>query len=181
MNLNKIVAIMLMSTAVMMSYGANKPAFKIDRIEPEFWYAGMKETQLQLMVYGPQIAEAGFILGSYEGVTLQKVVKLDSPNYLLVYLDVDHNAQPGTLQFVFSNKKGKKTAVNYELKRREKVGSDRYGFDSKDVLYMLMPDRFASGKNLTEPLPTVKIMFLPETVVLEIEPPEISIVSRFSS
>lgn len=153
MNLNKIVAIMLMSTAVMMSYGANKPAFKIDRIEPEFWYAGMKETQLQLMVYGPQIAEAGFILGSYEGVTLQKVVKLDSPNYLLVYLDVDHNAQPGTLQFVFSNKKGKKTAVNYELKRREKVGSDRYGFDSKDVLYMLMPDRFASGKNLTEPLP----------------------------
>lgn len=64
MNLNKIVAIMLMSTAVMMSYGANKPAFKIDRIEPEFWYAGMKETQLQLMVYGPQIAEAGFILGS---------------------------------------------------------------------------------------------------------------------
>ena len=118
MNLNKIVAIMLMSTAV-----------------------GMKETQLQLMVYGPQIAEAGFILGSYEGVTLQKVVKLDSPNYLLVYLDVDHNAQPGTLQFVFSNKKGKKTAVNYELKRREKVGSDRYGFDSKDVLYMLMPDR----------------------------------------
>ncbi|MBO4642119.1 MAG: glycoside hydrolase family 13 protein [Bacteroidaceae bacterium] len=156
MKLNKIIVVMLMSIASQMSFGATKSVFKIEKIEPEFWYTGMKETQLQLMVYGPQIAEEGFILGSYEGVTLQKVIKLDSPNYMLIYLNVDHNAQPGTMQFIFTNKKGKKTSVNYELKKREKDGSDRYGFDANDVLYMLMPDRFSCGKNLTEPLPDLQ-------------------------
>ncbi len=128
-----------------------KPAIQIDRVEPEFWYAGMKQTELQLMVYGPRIAEADVALGDYSGVSLKEVVRLDSPNYLLVYLNVERSAVPGTLQITFSKGK-KKQLLNYELKGREKAPESHTGFDAHDVLYMLMPDRFASGRNVTAPI-----------------------------
>ena len=125
---------------------------QIDRIEPEFWYAGMKQAQLQLMVYGPGIGQAEVALGEYAGVSLEEVVRLESENYLLVYLRVDPAAQPGTLHLTFA-RQGKRQAIPYELRRRDKAGAERVGFDSGDVLYMLMPDRFASGRNQSEPLP----------------------------
>ena len=128
---------------------------QIDRIEPEFWYAGMKQTALQLMVYGAGIGEAGVSLADYAGVALKEVVPLESPNYLLVYLEVSPSAQPGTLQLTFT-RQGKHQKMPYELRRRDKPGTERVGFDASDVLYMLMPDRFASGRNLTEPLPDMK-------------------------
>ena len=132
-----------------------KGGLQIDRIEPEFWYAGMKQTELQLMVYGPAIGQAEVALGDYAGVSLREVVRLESENYLLVYLHVEPAAQPGTLQLTFA-RQGKRLVVPYELRRRERAGTERVGFDASDVLYMLMPDRFASGRNLTEPLPGLK-------------------------
>lgn len=117
----------------------------VERIEPEYWFAGMKQTELQLMVYGEDIAKADVALADYKGVALRSVVKLDSPNYLLVYLNVDEEAQPGTLQLTFAKGKKKQT-VGYELRTRRMEGSARQGFDASDVLYMLMPDRFANGK-----------------------------------
>ena len=117
----------------------------VERIEPEYWFAGMKQTELQLMVYGEGLAKADVTLGDYDGVALRSVVRLDSPNYLLVYLNVDEDALPGTLQLTFAKGK-KKQVVDYELRARRMDGNARQGFDASDVLYMLMPDRFANGK-----------------------------------
>ena len=117
----------------------------VERIEPEYWFAGMKQTELQLMVYGDGIAKADVALADYDGVALRSVVRLDSPNYLLVYLNVDEDALPGTLQLTFAKGK-KKQVVDYELRARRMAGNARQGFDASDVLYMLMPDRFANGK-----------------------------------
>lgn len=154
MKLKKILpAILLSASALSPSFASAKSAIQVNRIEPAFWFSGMKETQLQLMIYGPQIRDVGFVLGDYPGVTLQKVIQLESPNYLLVYLNVSQDAQPGVMKFTFTNQKGKKTMVDYELKAREKAGSERLGFDASDVLYMLMPDRFAQGRDIQHPLP----------------------------
>lgn len=127
------------------------PGVQVDRIEPEFWYTGMKQTELQIMVYGPQIGDAQVALSDYAGVALKEVVRLDSKNYLLVYLDVNRSAQAGTFQLTFTQGK-KKKVVNYELRNREKAPEARTSFDAHDVLYMLMPDRFASGKGQTTPI-----------------------------
>ena len=54
------------------------------------------------------------------------------------------DAQPGTMLLQFQQGKQKKK-VSYELKAREMAGADRQGFTNADVLYMLMPDRFANG------------------------------------
>ena len=122
---------------------------KIDRIEPTDWYVGMKNPSLQLMVYGQGIRNTESVTTDYPGVTIDSLVRLDSPNYLLVYLNIK-DAQPGTmaLQFNVKNEKRKvKTErIPYQLKAREKSGAERYGFTNADVLYMLMPDRFAQGQ-----------------------------------
>jgi len=117
-------------------------AVNIDRIEPTHWYVGMHNPSLQLMVYGQGIRDAQ-VTTTAAGVAIDSIVRLDSPDYLLVYLNTG-GAQPGdiTLQF----KQGRSTKrVNYTLKRRDKAGDQRQGFTCADVLYMLMPDRFADG------------------------------------
>ena len=116
----------------------------IDRIEPANWFVGMKNPQVQLMVYGKDIATVSEVTTDYPGVHIDSLVKLDSPNYLLVYMNVK-DAQPGTmtLQFKVQSSKFK---VDYQLKQREMKGDERRGFDIGDVLYLLMPDRFASGR-----------------------------------
>ena len=117
-------------------------ANKIDRIEPTDWFVGMKNPQVQLMVYGKDIRTAD-VTTDYPGVRIDSLVRLDSPNYLLVYMNVK-DAQPGTMNLRF-NGKGVKQTVKYALKARKMRGEDHKGFTNADVLYMLMPDRFASS------------------------------------
>ena len=119
-------------------------AVMIDRIEPTNWFVGMKNPSLQLMVYGKDIRSAE-VTTDYAGVTIDSLVRLDSPDYLLVYLNL-RGAQPGNMTLNF--KVGKKTQkVSYPLLQREMSGEQRTGFSNADVLYMLMPDRFASGRD----------------------------------
>jgi len=111
-------------------------------VEPAFWWSGMKNPELQLMVYGENIASFRPSV-SYPGVKLKSSVALESPNYLLVYLDVE-NAQPGSFDITFTKDK-KQIKMPYELKARKKDACKIKGFDSSDVLYLIMPDRFANG------------------------------------
>lgn len=132
----KTLALSLLAT-----FAANA-AVNIDRVEPTNWYAGMKNPSLQLMVYGKGIKQAN-VSTDYVGVKVDSVVRLDSPDYLLVYLNLQ-GVQPGTMKLNFEQG-GKKKQVNYEIKRRDMPGEARQGFTNADVLYMLMPDRFADG------------------------------------
>lgn len=125
-----------------MSMISASAAVKIDRIDPTDWYVGMKDATLQLMVYGPNIREAN-VTTDYPGVAIDSLIRLDSPNYLLVYLNMK-DAQAGEMTLNFKVGKQQKK-VKYLLKNREMAGERRMGFTNADVLYMLMPDRFANG------------------------------------
>ncbi len=137
----------------------------IDRIDPTDWYAGMKNPNLQLMVYGKGIRDVDRVTIDYPGVVIDSLVRLDSPNYLLVYLNTA-GAQPGTMTIVFQNDKKKSLSkgqkawkqqeVSYQLKAREMGGEERRGFTNADVLYMLMPDRFAQGANHPTQIPGMR-------------------------
>ena len=140
--MKKILTALLLGTTLTMN-----AAVKIDRIEPTNWYVGMKDASLQLMVYGKDIKNAE-VTTDYPGVKIDSLVRLDSPNYLLVYMNIA-DAQPGTMSLQFQQGKQKKK-VSYELKAREMAGADRQGFTNADVLYMLMPDRFASGSTAND-------------------------------
>ena len=126
--------------ALMLSFSSH--ATTINKIDPPYWYAGLQHHELQLMVYGQDI---GFsqVSTDYPGVFITKTVTLESRNYLIVYLDIK-DAKPGKMQLTFTKDK-QQLKQEYELKARSKKGEEHVGFDSSDVLYLLMPDRFANG------------------------------------
>ena len=137
--MNKLFSILYLLLLSAMTMNAAK--LRVDRIDPTDWYVGLKNPQVQLMVYGKGIASVKNVTTDYPGARVDSVVRLDSPNYLLVYMNLK-DAQPGTMTLCFD-----KTKVSYQLKARAMAGTERKGFDISDVLYLLMPDRFASGRS----------------------------------
>ena len=123
---------------------------KVTRIDPTDWYVGLKNPTLQLMVYGQNVRDAEVSV-DYPNVRIDSIARLDSPNYLLIYLDLN-GAQPGEMTLKIGKQK-----VKYLLKQREMSGDKRMGFTNADVLYMLMPDRFASSGKYTEPKAAKKL------------------------
>ena len=123
---------------------------KVTRIDPTDWYVGLKNPMLQLMVYGPNVRDAEVSL-DYPNVQIDSIARLDSPNYLLIYLNLK-GAKAGEMTLKIGKQK-----VKYLLKEREMSGDKRMGFTNADVLYMLMPDRFASSGKYTEPKAAKKL------------------------
>ena len=74
------------SLMLLMGTMSMNAAVSVDRIEPTDWYVGMKDASLQLMVYGKDVRNADVEI-DYPGVRVDSVAKLESPNYLLVYLN----------------------------------------------------------------------------------------------
>ncbi|MDE6299503.1 MAG: glycoside hydrolase family 13 protein, partial [Muribaculaceae bacterium] len=140
--MKKILSISLgLLTGLSSALGAKGP--EVTNIEPPYWWTGMKNDTLQIMLTGPGIARANASI-DYKGVRMAEQISLDSPNYKLLYLVIGKDALPGTMEIILSEGK-KKSKIPYELKRRDKGMPDHGGFDARDVLYLLMPDRFAKG------------------------------------
>jgi glycosidase len=137
--MRKLLLVTAMLMASVMTMNAAKQKVTVDRVDPTDWFVGMKNPSLQLMIYGKNIASVTDVTTDYPGVTVDSIVRLESPNYLLVYLNL-RDAQPGTMTLKLD-----KLKVNYQLKQREMSGDRRMGFTNADVLYMLMPDRFAQS------------------------------------
>ena len=113
------------------------------RIDPTYWFVGMKNPKLQLLVNAPGIAADQVTLASYPGVTLDGFQKLESSNYLIVNLTVSSQAQPGKLQLKFAGPKP--FTYSYELRPRNADPARTQGLTQADFIYMLMPDRFSNG------------------------------------
>ena len=122
--------------------GQNARAMEIKKVAPSFWWAGMKNPELQILLYGEDLALSDVSV-SGEGIYLKETVRQDNPNYLLLYLDLSE-AKAQTFQILLKHGK-KKLQIPYELKSRVRRGEDVKGFTSEDVLYLIMPDRFANG------------------------------------
>ena len=138
----KRVILLIMAVFSLFGWHSAARAANIEKVAPTFWWAGMKNPELQILLYGKDIASSEVSLTSRD-VVLKEVVKQANPNYLLLYVDLSE-AAPQTFDIVL--KKGKKTTtVPYELKQRIRKGEDIQGFTAADVLYLIMPDRFANG------------------------------------
>lgn len=127
----------------------------LERVEPAFWWKGMKNPELQLLVYGKDIANQEITLS--DGIQIRDIQKVENPNYVFITLNTD---EIKTSKFSVTIKKGKKNLASYiyELKQREPNSANRESFTSKDVMYLIMPDRFANGdvKNDSTPELTEK-------------------------
>jgi glycosidase len=117
---------------------------KLERVEPMSWWVGMHNPKLQLLVHGSQIA-ANEVQLSYPGVTLVKVNKVENPNYLFLDLEIASDTKPGKFAINFLQKGKKNLTYSYELQSRDQTAGRIQGVTSKDLVYLLMPDRFSNG------------------------------------
>lgn len=116
----------------------------IARVEPPYWWVGFKNPGLQLLVQHPNITDATPEI-SYPGLTLKKINKADSPNYLFLDLEISESAKAGKFNINFKFENDNNLVQTYELKSREKTSEDYIGFNSSDVIYLMTPDRFANA------------------------------------
>jgi len=119
-------------------------ALNVDRVEPTFWWVGMKNPNVQLMVHGQEIAGAEISL-NYPGVKIQTISRQENPNYVFIDLVISPEAKAGTFPIQFRKSKKEVVSYNYELKNREPHSAIRKGFDGSDVIYLITPDRFVNG------------------------------------
>lgn len=117
---------------------------KLDHVEPMFWWVGMKNPKLQLMVHGKDISGYEVKL-NYPGVTLTGTHQVENANYLFLDLEIAADAKAGKFPITFLEKGKKKAEYSYELKTKENSAARIQGVTNKDFIYLLMPDRFSNG------------------------------------
>ena len=131
-------------TLIFTAFFAMGGTYQLERVEPPFWWTGMKHSEVQVMLYGENIAALTPEF-QYPGVELKRIAKTSNNNYLFMYLDISRQASPGKFEISLTKGEKEKASFTYELKKRRKGSALREGFNSSDAMYLLFPDRFANG------------------------------------
>ncbi|MDP6143783.1 MAG: glycoside hydrolase family 13 protein [Candidatus Marinimicrobia bacterium] len=130
--------------AVFISPIKSSETYHINHLEPPFWWVGMADNKLQLMVHGKNISDLEPEI-FHTGIEINQVHRLSNPNYLFIDLFLSEEAMPGEFDIIFNEEGQPKTKYNYTLLKREPDSDGRQGFSPADVIYLITPDRYANG------------------------------------
>lgn len=116
----------------------------VQRVEPANWWVGMRHDRVQLMVHGDGIATASARIDR-DGVRVLEVGRGDSPNYLYVTVHIAADAAPGEVPITFLRQGRVIATHSWRIEARAPGSAQRRGFDTRDAIYLVTPDRFANG------------------------------------
>lgn len=115
----------------------------INRIDPPNWWAGMKHNKIQLMVYGNNLNDISARFDDAK-IKVEHVHKIKNASYAFVDIVIPNNLKPKDYQLILT--KGKeKSSFSFPILKREDATNRFKGFTQNDVIYLIMPDRFANG------------------------------------
>jgi len=140
---------------VLLSLGSSSGSYKIDHLEPPFWWAGMVDNRLQILVHGENISELIPEI-SFPGITVSQVNKIENPNYIFINLVLSKSIQPGEFDILFKRNRKIKARFRYKILDREPNSAERQGFSAKDVIYLITPDRYANGNPINDSISKLK-------------------------
>ncbi len=139
----KKIILSLFALCAMISLSAQR----IDRVEPLCWWTGMK-MPLTLLIQGDNLADAQVSVLE-PGLSVKGQHNAQSANYLFVDMKVE---KPG--QYTIQIQKGKKKLkYKYLIHERNQALLNRKSYNTSDVIYLLMPDRFANGDSSNDNMP----------------------------
>jgi glycosidase len=128
-------------------------------IYPSNWWVGMQWNNVQLMVHQQDIGLCDSItLLSYDGVKLNKVHRVEGKNYLYLDISIAPETKPGKLVFVPVTASKNNKPLYFELKERRAGNGILYaqGVNTKDFIYLIMPDRFSNGDESNDRIPGMR-------------------------
>ena len=134
----------LVIVSLIFGFSASATSSKNIRVEPSFWWVGMQNPSLQLMVHAEGVSTTDVVF-SYPGIKLKKTSKVDNPNYLFLDLEIKKKTKPGSFIIDFQQNGKSVYKYLYSLYERETGSATRAGFNTSDVIYLITPDRFANG------------------------------------
>jgi glycosidase len=115
----------------------------IKKVEPPNWWIGMNQDSIQVMLSGSGLTGLK-IECNQAGLRIFNIKSDFNDNYAFLNLKVDKNLAPGEYALKCSNKYGK-VIIKYPLKERSITAGRFQGFDSRDIIYLITPDRFVNG------------------------------------
>ena len=127
----------------------------VTHVDPPHWWVGMKDSRLQLLLHGPDIGKLDARV-EHDEVRLSRIQRGDSPNYLFLDLYISPDAQPGPVRIDFVGDTRVLGGFDYLLKPRAPDSAQREGFGPKDLIYLLVPDRFANGDPSNDVVPGLR-------------------------
>lgn len=137
--------ILFILTVVLLQSSTSYGQQPINRVEPPNWWIGMQYNEVELMVYGQDIASYSVSLDTYEGVTLKQIKQVPNKNYLFIDLKIDERALPGNLTLRFTKNETEPVIHSYPLLKRDPESKNVAGFNTSDAIYLITPDRFVNG------------------------------------
>lgn len=150
-----LLCAMLMPAPASAQKGSPIPASTVIRIDPPDWWTDMKDNKLQLCIYSSNVSQYN-ITTDYPGFRITKINKVENPNYLFIDVVLDQAIiKPGkvSLEFINGDKSFKKP---YLLRAKDKSPGRIQGYDSRDLVYLIMPDRFANGNTANDKVRDMK-------------------------
>jgi len=115
---------------------------KITKVEPPNWWTGF-QPGVMVLLYGENLADSDISV-SYPGVSITKVRVQPDGKHAFVWLNFSPATHPGELPIQVRTASGESSASLRLLPRAPQRGRFQ-GITRDDVIYLIMPDRFADG------------------------------------
>jgi len=121
---------------------AQTAAPQITKLEPPNWWIDFVP-ELQLLITGENL-EGATVTCSSPGVSIARSKVTDGGHYVFAWLNIAPDARPGTAALQVRTAAGS-ASVNFPIEERPSSAGKFQGFSQDDVIYLIMPDRFADG------------------------------------
>lgn len=120
---------------------------KITKVEPPSWWIGLPNPMI--MFTGENLEHAR-VSTSRPGIRIRRIQPGLNGHYLFAWLEISKSTSPGQVPLTVTTQSGRQT-VPWKLELRSPLGINIRrnqgfnGFGPDDVIYLIMPDRFADG------------------------------------
>ena len=115
----------------------------VSKVEPPNWWIGLTP-EVMLLLSGRNL-EATRVSCNLPAVTVSHTQSSANGNYLFVWLEISKQAKPGTVVCRISTPNGSNASFELPLSARTQSLGKFRGISEDDVIYLIMPDRFANG------------------------------------
>ncbi len=118
----------------------------LNAVYPANWWVDMSYNNLLVIAYGENISNTN-ISTNYPGVTINKIISTQSSSYLFIDLFISPKTPPGVMKLIFKEGGRVINEYNFMLYEKSRDKKRNQGIVSADVLYQVVPDRFANGNS----------------------------------
>ena len=136
----QLIAILIVAAVSSIPCAGAQP--QVFKVEPPNWWTGYV-SPIMVLLYGEDLADAKISV-SYPGVRIEKTLLQPDGKHAFVWLSIGKSAKPGNVPITLKSSGGTATASLSLLSRLPQQGRFQ-GVTRDDVIYLIMPDRFADG------------------------------------